>query len=106
MSENRRLALRRDIQEIFRREPQWLGIFQVRYRLELVDLSWKSFMEAWLEMLGSGSLIVSFDQSADQFPRYLLVEVAGTRDRDCHTNPGVVFTPTPEGGRAWAPNAN
>ena len=73
-----RLELRHDIEAVFERDRVWLGIFQVRSRLN-VQLGahshwspWKLYQAIWAEMLVKGLLIESFSPKRDQFPRYLL----------------------------------
>lgn len=70
-----RLALRLDIEQAFERERRWLGIYQVRARIDRGWTEWGLFFSVWLEMIHLGILIVSFAADADQFPRYILARL-------------------------------
>jgi len=65
------LSVERGIRAVFRRDPCWLGISQVKFRLFLPGVDWTTYQLAWLRMLRRGELITSFDPVADEFPRYL-----------------------------------
>ncbi len=67
----RDLSVERGIRAVFRRDPCWLGIFQVKFRLFLPGIDWTTYQLAWLRMLRRGELLTSFDPATDQFPRYL-----------------------------------
>ncbi len=70
-----RLALRLDIEQVFQRRRRWLGVFQVRARIDRGWTEWGLFLSVWLEMIDLGILIESFAPDADQFPRYLLARL-------------------------------
>ncbi len=65
----------RGIRAVFRSERAWLGIYQVKCRLVLPEVSWVRFQLTWLRLVERGELIVSFDAQHDQFSRYLYLEV-------------------------------
>ena len=69
------LALRVDIAQVFVRSPQWLGVFQVRSRINWGFASWEFFTRVWVGMLVDGLIIESFAPDSDEFPRYLLCSV-------------------------------
>jgi hypothetical protein len=80
-----RLVMRRDIEAVFDRDRVWLGMFQVRARLnvELGDSGgpdWKLFQSVLAEMIDHGLLIYSFSPKHDQFPRYLLSRLINRGD--------------------------
>jgi hypothetical protein len=76
-----RLALRKDIEQVFVRTRQWLGIYQVRSRIIWGFCSWEFFMHVWFQMIVDGVLIESFAPDSDEFPRYLLSRLAVRPDR-------------------------
>jgi hypothetical protein len=67
-----KLALRLDIEQVFIGSREWLGVFQVRSRIQFGWCSWKFFMDVWIQMMLDGLLIESFAPDSDEFPRYLL----------------------------------
>jgi hypothetical protein len=76
-----RMAVRTDIELVFMRSQEWLGICQVRSRSQWGFCSWEFFLAVWKEMIGEGLLIESFAPDSDEFPRYLLSRLAVRVDR-------------------------
>lgn len=75
------LALRLDIEQVFVRSPEWLGIFQVRSRIHWGFCSWEFFQNVCSAMVNQGILIESFAPDSDEFPRYLLSRLMVRADR-------------------------
>ena len=80
-----RIGMRRDIEAVFDRDRVWLGMFQVRARLNVEPgdsggPDWKLFQSVLAEMIGHGLLIYSFSPKHDQFPRYLLSRLMNRGD--------------------------
>ena len=69
-------ALRTDIEQVFVRNREWLGIFQVRSRIHWGWCSWEFFLKVWMQMMIDGLIIESFAPDSDEFPRYLLSRLA------------------------------
>ncbi len=76
-----RQALRTDIEGVFVRNRQWMGIFQVRSRVHWGFCSWEFFVEVFAQMWVDGRLIESFAPDSDEFPRYLLSRLMVRPDR-------------------------
>ena len=76
-----RACLRTDIEQVFVRSREWLGIFQVRSRIHWGWCSWEFFQLVWAEMWIDGLLIESFAPDSDEFPRYLLSRLMVRADR-------------------------
>ena len=68
-------ALRLDIEQVFEHSRRWMGIYQVRARIDRGWTDWGLFLCVWIEMIRLGILIQSFDRDADQFPRYILARL-------------------------------
>jgi hypothetical protein len=75
------LTMRMEIEQIFMRSPEWLGIYQVHNRIYSEFCSWEFFMQVWFQMITDGLLIESFAPDSDEFPRYLLSRLAVRPDR-------------------------
>jgi hypothetical protein len=71
-----RSMIHREIAAVFDREPRWLGMYQVRQRLQISWASAQLWYSVWIDLIHRGILIESFAPNVDPFPRYLLARLS------------------------------